>query len=62
LIIFFYFEAVLVLAQLDFVIGTMLLPNDVQKAKGFVGYSTKNFKDNMWSAYTTNEQVIILIF
>ena len=35
----------------------MLSPSDDQKAKGFVGYSLKNFKDNMYSAYTENERV-----
>jgi hypothetical protein len=51
-------QITLVAAQVDFVVGTMLSPTDEQKSKGFVGYSLKNYQDNLWSAYTVNEQVL----
>ena len=49
-------KAILVLAQLDFVIGTFLPPSEEKKAKGFVGYSMENYNDNFWSAYTMDER------
>jgi len=52
----------LVAAQVDFVVGSMLSPTLEQRSKGFVGYSENNYKENLWSAYTTNEQVFIAKF
>lgn len=46
------FQAILVLAQLDFVIGTIVPPSEEKKAKGFTGYSMENYKENLFSAYT----------
>ena len=50
------FQAILVLAQIDFVIGTLIPPSEEKKAKGFVGYTTENYKENVWSAYTLDER------
>ena len=41
---------------MDFVIGTMLTPSEEKKAKGFVGYSLENYKQNFWSDYSVNER------
>ena len=51
-----FFQAILVLAQIDFVIGTLIPPSEEKKAKGFVGYSIENYKENVWSAYTLDER------
>jgi len=42
----------LIIAQLDFVIGTILPPTVEQKAKGFIGYSLENYRENMYSNYS----------
>jgi len=41
----------LVFAQVDFVIGTLLPPSLEQKAKGFVGWSAEVASENLWSDY-----------
>jgi len=54
--IFFLPQAILVLAQVDFVIGTMLPPSEEKKAKGFIGYSMENYKENFWSDYSVDDR------
>jgi solute carrier family 12 sodium/potassium/chloride transporter 2 len=49
-------KAILVLAQIDFVIGTMIPPSEEKKSKGFVGYSMENYKENFYSDYTMDER------
>lgn len=44
----------LLIAQLDFIIGSFLPPTDVKKASGFVGYSMEVMKQNMYSDYQIN--------
>ena len=41
----------LVFAQVDFVIGTLLTPSLEQRAKGFVGWSAEVASENLWSDY-----------
>ncbi|XP_054287482.1 bumetanide-sensitive sodium-(potassium)-chloride cotransporter-like isoform X1 [Macrosteles quadrilineatus] len=49
---------VLLFSQIDFVIGTILGPkNDLEVAKGFVGYNLELFKENLGPDYRTFEGV-----
>ena len=41
----------LLIAQVDFVIGSFLPPTDEQMANGFVGYNPKVLQENLWSDY-----------
>ena len=41
----------LLIAQVDFVIGSFLPPTDAQMANGFIGYSSKTLTTNLWSTY-----------
>ena len=43
----------LIVSQLDFIIGTFLEPTVEERAKGFVGYSAETFKSNLWSDYAS---------
>ncbi len=45
----------LLIAQVDFIIGSFLPPSDEARAKGFVGYNATVLKDNLWSDYTTEK-------
>ncbi|KAF5300126.1 hypothetical protein FQR65_LT09216 [Abscondita terminalis] len=50
--------AILLIAILDFVIGSIIGPkDDVSKAKGFVGYDTKLFKENFYPDFRYSEGV-----
>jgi hypothetical protein len=40
-----------VIAQLDFVVGTVIPPSEEKKAKGFLGYSMDNYKENFWCLF-----------
>ena len=44
----------LLVSQIDFIVGSFLPPNDEEKAKGFVGYDATVLEDNLWSSYTVN--------
>jgi hypothetical protein len=48
--------ALLIVSQVDFIIGTFLPPTDELKAKGFIGYNATVMETNLWSAYTHNEE------
>ena len=48
--------ALLIVSQIDFIIGTFIPPSDETRAKGFVGYNATVFEANLWSAYTHNEE------
>ena len=48
--------ALLIVSQVDFIIGTFIPPSDEVKAKGFVGYNATVMENNLWSAYTHNEE------
>ena len=48
--------ALLIVSQVDFVVGTFIPPRDELKAKGFVGYNATLMESNLWSAYTYNEE------
>ena len=43
--------ALLVFAQIDFIIGTCLTPSLDQKSKGYIGWSTEVASENLWSDY-----------
>ncbi len=45
----------LLVSQVDFVVGSFLPPTDSERAKGFVGYDVEVFRDNLYSDYTTEE-------
>ena len=45
----------LLIAQVDFVIGSFLPPTDQQVANGFIGYSSETLMSNMWSTYQEQE-------
>lgn len=45
----------LLIAQVDFIIGSFLPPTDVKKASGFVGYSYEVATTNLYSDYQINE-------
>ena len=47
--------ALLVIAQVDFVIGSFLPPTDHQMANGFVGLSSDVLKENLWSDYQVED-------
>lgn len=47
--------ALLMVAQVDFIIGTFLPPSDQQKADGFVGYNSSVMMNNLWSDYQGGE-------
>ena len=48
--------ALLVISQVDFVIGTFIPPSDELTAKGFIGYKASLLESNLWSEYTQNEE------
>ncbi len=48
--------ALLVVSQVDFVVGTFIPPSDEAKAKGFIGYNATLMMNNLWSDYTFNEE------
>ena len=43
--------ALLVFAQIDFIIGTCLTPSLEQQAKGYVGWNSTVAAENLWSDY-----------
>lgn len=43
--------ALLVFAQIDFIIGTCMTPSLDQQSKGYIGWSTKVASENLWSDY-----------
>ena len=45
----------LIIAQIDFVIGSFLPPTDRQMANGYIGYNNEVFKENLWSDYQVHE-------
>jgi solute carrier family 12 sodium/potassium/chloride transporter 2 len=45
----------LIIAQIDFVIGSFLPPTDQQMANGYIGYNNEQFKINLWSDYQVEE-------
>ena len=45
----------LIIAQIDFVIGSFLPPTDQQMANGYIGYNNEQFKINLWSDYQVGE-------
>ena len=48
--------ALLIVSQVDFIVGTFIPPTDELKAKGFIGYNATLLESNLWSAYTHNEE------
>lgn len=48
--------ALLVVSQVDFVIGTFIPPRDELKAKGFIGYNGTLMESNLWQSYTFNKE------
>lgn len=48
--------ALLVFAQIDFIIGTCMSPSLDQQAKGFVGWNTEVAKANFWSDYRPSKE------
>jgi solute carrier family 12 sodium/potassium/chloride transporter 2 len=48
--------ALLIVSQVDFIVGTFLPPSDELQAKGFVGYNLTLLENNLWSSYTMNEE------
>lgn len=46
----------LLVAQVDFIIGSVLPPTDKQMADGFVGFSSQVFVDNLWSDYQVENE------
>lgn len=42
----------LVVSQIDFIIGSFLPPSAAEVAKGFVGYNAESFSENFFSSYT----------
>lgn len=48
--------ALLVVSQVDFIVGTFLTPNDELRAKGFIGYNGTLMESNLWQQYTFNEE------
>ncbi|XP_031332730.1 bumetanide-sensitive sodium-(potassium)-chloride cotransporter [Photinus pyralis] len=50
--------AILLIAILDFVIGSIIGPtNDEDRAKGFIGYDLKVFKENLYADYRFSQGV-----
>ena len=45
----------LIIAQIDFVIGSFLPPTDTQMANGYIGYNEKVFMQNLWSDYQVEQ-------
>ena len=45
----------MVAAQIDFIAGTMMTPNDEQVSKGFTGMSLENFHRNMWPEFSQDK-------
>jgi solute carrier family 12 sodium/potassium/chloride transporter 2 len=48
--------ALLIVSQIDFIVGTFLEPNDELRAKGFIGYNGTLMESNFWAQYTFNEE------
>ena len=48
--------ALLIVSQVDFIVGTFLEPNDELRAKGFIGYNGTLMESNFWAQYTFNEE------
>ena len=45
----------LIVSQLDFMVGSAIPPSNIEQAKGFVGYSFDTLSGNLWSDYQTDE-------
>ncbi len=55
----------LVISQVDFLVGSFLPPKPEQEAKGFVGYSVKTLSENLASSYSQedgNSQSFFTVF
>ena len=44
----------LIISQIDFIIGSFLPPSDFEISKGYVGYNSESFAENFFSNYTTD--------
>lgn len=48
--------AILIISQVDFVIGSFLPPTDQNKADGFIGFNADLLETNLWSDYQKDEK------
>ena len=46
---------ILIVSQINFIVGTFITPNDDSKSKGFIGFNKTLMEKNIWQQYTFNK-------